>query len=52
MDERKVKNPGTKSHEMVKSACRENLCWCYKLCAFSTEIRNNNNNNKRICIVP
>jgi len=33
----KVKNPGTKSFEMVKSACQDNFC-CKLLCAFSTEM--------------
>ena len=36
---KKIKSVGTKSCEMIKSACRGKLCWCCKLlCAFSTEM--------------
>ena len=36
---KKIKSVGTKSFEMIKSACRGKLCWCCKLlCAFSTEM--------------
>ena len=39
VDERSVRNPRTKSFEMVKSACQANVCWCCKLLyAFSAEI--------------
>ena len=31
VDEKTVKNPVTKSFEMVKCTCRDNLCGCCKL---------------------
>jgi len=39
VDEKNANKLGTKSSEVVKSICQDNVCWCCKLlCAFGTEI--------------